>query len=187
MAVAGSKITLDEAVKILQLISGLEPVVAQLITGINWHIMTVVFVLLTLTLQILIPYRHYVFFLKWLSLSLLAYGAVLFSVHVPWGEVLWATFFPDFSWGRDSAAVVVGIFGTTISPYLFFWQASQEVEDMSLRHQSRLLESSSNEVRTELRRIQWDTWSRKKPKAARRPKPHQKLTLSNKRVAALRS
>jgi NRAMP (natural resistance-associated macrophage protein)-like metal ion transporter len=133
--------------------------VAQLVTGINWHIMTGVFVLLTLALQILIPYRHYVFFLKWLSLSLLAYGAVLFTVHVPWGEVAWSTFFPTIVWNADSAAVVVGIFGTTISPYLFFWQASQEVEDMNLLHENSLLKDGEIEVKAELRRIQWDTWS----------------------------
>jgi NRAMP (natural resistance-associated macrophage protein)-like metal ion transporter len=133
--------------------------VAQLVTGINWHIMTGAFVLLTLILQILIPYRHYVFFLKWLSLSLLAYGAVLFTVHVPWGEVVWKTFFPTITFNAGSAAVVVGIFGTTISPYLFFWQASQEVEDMNLRHENSLLLGNAKEVHSELRRIQWDTWS----------------------------
>ncbi len=133
--------------------------VAQLVTGVNWHIMTGIFVLLTLCLQILIPYRHYVFFLKWLSLSLLAYGAVLFTVHVPWVKVLWSTFFPRFLWNADSAAVVVGVFGTTISPYLFFWQASQEVEDMNLRNQSSLLENGNAEGFSELQRIKWDTWS----------------------------
>jgi NRAMP (natural resistance-associated macrophage protein)-like metal ion transporter len=137
--------------------------VAQLVTGINWHIMTGVFVLLTLGLQILIPYRHYVFFLKWLSLSLLAYGAVLFTVQVPWGDVIWSTFFPTITWNADYAAVVVGVFGTTISPYLFFWQASQEVEDMNLRHEGSLLQDSgeegAREIHSELRRIQWDTWS----------------------------
>ena len=134
--------------------------VAQLVTGINWHIMTGVFVFFTLLLQILIPYRHYVFFLKWLSLSLLAYGAVLFTVHIPWGEVIWSTFSPSLSWNADSAAVVVGIFGTTISPYLFFWQSSQEVEDMSLKQASNLLNQNSDvEAKIELRRIQWDTWS----------------------------
>jgi NRAMP (natural resistance-associated macrophage protein)-like metal ion transporter len=134
--------------------------VAQLVTGINWHIMTGIFVLLTLALQILIPYRHYVFFLKWLSLSLLAYGAVLFTVHIPWGDVIWSTFFPALTWSAESAAVVVGIFGTTISPYLFFWQSSQEVEDMHLRGQSSLLEcKNDDEIQTELRRIRWDTWS----------------------------
>ena len=137
--------------------------VAQLVTGINWHIMTGFFVLLTLALQILIPYRHYVFFLKWLSLSLLAYGAVLFTVHVPWTEVVWSTFFPQVTLNADSAAVVVGVFGTTISPYLFFWQASQEVEDMNLRHEFSLLkdvgEAGEREIHSELRRISWDTWS----------------------------
>jgi len=133
--------------------------VAQLVTGINWHIMTGVFVVFTLLLQILIPYRHYVFFLKWLSLSLLAYGAVLFTVHVPWKEVIWSTLFPNFVWNSDSAAVVVGVFGTTISPYLFFWQASQEVEDMNLRHESSLLIDDELEVKSELSRIKWDTWS----------------------------
>ena len=134
--------------------------VAQLVTGINWHIMTGTFVFLTLLMQILIPYRHYVFFLKWLSLSLLAYGAVLFTVHIPWGEVIWSTFFPSLTWSADSAAVVVGIFGTTISPYLFFWQSSQEVEDMNLKQSSNLMEQNSKEeAEVELRRIQWDTWS----------------------------
>jgi NRAMP (natural resistance-associated macrophage protein)-like metal ion transporter len=134
--------------------------VAQLVTGINWHIMTGIFVLLTLALQILIPYRHYVFFLKWLSLSLLAYGAVLFTVHIPWGDVIWSTFFPALTWSAESAAVVVGIFGTTISPYLFFWQSSQEVEDMNLRGQRSLLESKNEEeITREIKRIRWDTWS----------------------------
>jgi Mn2+/Fe2+ NRAMP family transporter len=134
--------------------------VAQLVTGINWHIMTGVFVLFTLVMQIFIPYRHYVFFLKWLSLSLLAYGAVLFTVRIPWADVIWSTFFPQISWGANSAAVVVGIFGTTISPYLFFWQSSQEVEDMNLRDQSSLLDCESDEeINAELKRIRWDTWS----------------------------
>ena len=137
--------------------------VAQLVTGINWHIMTAVFVLLTIVLQIFIPYRHYVFFLKWLSLSLLAYGAVLFTVHIPWGDVIWSTFFPQITFNADAAAVVVGVFGTTISPYLFFWQASQEVEDMNLRHEPSLLNDhgveGGKEIYSELRRISWDTWS----------------------------
>jgi len=94
--------------------------VSQLVIGIDWHIMTVVFVVITLALQIFVPYHRYVFFLKWLTLSLLAYAAVLFTVHVPWGDVVWSTFFPTLTLSSDSAAVVVGVFGTTISPYLFF-------------------------------------------------------------------
>ena len=133
--------------------------VAELVTGINWHIMTAVFVLITLALQILVPYHRYVFFLRWLTLSLLAYAAVLFTVDVPWFEVLSSTIFPKFSFTSEAAAVIVGVFGTTISPYLFFWQASQEVEEMKGRHQVSLLSESNATVKSELRRIQWDTWS----------------------------
>ena len=101
-----------------------------LVTGIDRHIMTAVFVTVTLLLQIFVPYDRYVFFLKWLTLSLLAYVAVLFVVHVPWGQVALHTFIPRFKPDAAAAAVVVAVFGTTISPYLFFWQASEEVEDM---------------------------------------------------------
>jgi len=133
--------------------------VAELVTGVNWHIMTAVFVFITLALQILIPYHRYIFFLRWLTLSLLTYAAVLFTVHVPWGEVLWRTVFPKFGFTAEAAAVIVGIFGTTISPYLFFWQASQEVEEMKGHHQFGLLSEGDVTVKSELRRMQWDTWS----------------------------
>ena len=133
--------------------------VAQLVTGFNWHIMTVLIVFITLALQILVPYHRYVFFLKWLTLSLLAYAAVLFTVHVPWEQVLRSTLMPKLSLNTETAAMVVGIFGTTISPYLFFWQASQEVEDMNMSSSKPLLIEKKEKASEELRRIQWDTWS----------------------------
>jgi len=129
---------------------------AELITGVSRHAMTVLFVVGTLLLQVLVPYHRYVFFLKWLTLSLLAYAAVLFTVHVPWGEVALRTFWPNVPLTSDAATVVVGVFGTTISPYLFFWQASEEVEDM--RGAGSLLKDPGAAGR-ELRRIRWDTWS----------------------------
>jgi Mn2+/Fe2+ NRAMP family transporter len=132
--------------------------VTELISGYNRRLMTAVFVILTLLLQIFIPYHRYVRFLKWLTLSLLAYGAVLFTVHVPWHEVMLRTVRPDFTFNAAAAAVVVGVFGTTISPYLFFWQASEEVEDMHAARGSPLLRDSGA-AETELRRIRWDTWS----------------------------
>ena len=132
--------------------------VAALVTGLNWHLMTALFVFITLILQILLPYHRYVYFLKWLTLSLLAYAAVLITVHVPWDEVAWRTFFPSFELSASAAAVVVAIFGTTISPYLFFWQASQEVEEMKLHHQAHLLLESDESAKSELTRIKWDTW-----------------------------
>lgn len=130
--------------------------VGELITGVDRHLMTFLFVAVTLGLQIFVPYHRYVFFLKWLTLSLLAYAAVLFTVHVPWGEVALRTVWPRFTVDASSAAVVVGVFGTTISPYLFFWQASEEVEDMK---DAKPLVDDDASAPSELRRIRWDTWS----------------------------
>ena len=133
--------------------------VAELVTGLNRHLMSAGFVLISLALQIFVPYHRYVFFLKWLTLSLLAYAAVLFTVHVPWGEVLLRTFWPKIGIDSNTAAVVVAIFGTTISPYLFFWQASEEVEDMKATAGAKPLLISAHAAAPELRRISWDTWS----------------------------
>jgi NRAMP (natural resistance-associated macrophage protein)-like metal ion transporter len=132
---------------------------AELVTGFDRHLMTVFFVFGTVVLQIFVPYHRYVFFLKWLTLSLLAYVAVLFTVHVPWGEVALRTFLPNFTPNADAATVVVGIFGTTISPYLFFWQASEEIEDMQREKGAQPLVRDQSAAGRELRRIGWDTWS----------------------------
>jgi Mn2+/Fe2+ NRAMP family transporter len=133
--------------------------VAELVTGFNRHLMTGFFVTLTLLLQVFVPYHRYVSYLKWLTLSLLAYAAVLFTVHVPWGEVVLRTVWPRFTPNSTSAAVVVGVFGTTISPYLFFWQASEEVEDLQAVRGSAELMRDAGAAPAELRRIRWDTWS----------------------------
>jgi NRAMP (natural resistance-associated macrophage protein)-like metal ion transporter len=132
--------------------------VAELVSGADRHLMTGVFVAVTLLLQIFVPYHRYVFFLKWLTLSLLAYAAVLFTVHVPWGEVALRTVWPKLTLNFNTASVVVGVFGTTISPYLFFWQASQEVEDRQAKRRAPLLHDPKA-APAELRRIKWDTWS----------------------------
>jgi Mn2+/Fe2+ NRAMP family transporter len=133
--------------------------VAELVLGFDRHLMTAIFVFGTLLLQIFVPYHRYVFFLKWLTLSLLAYAAVLFTVHVPWGEVAVRTVWPKLELNSDAAAMVVGIFGTTISPYLFFWQASEEVEEMRAKHGAAPLLRNPTAANSELRRIKWDTWS----------------------------
>jgi Mn2+/Fe2+ NRAMP family transporter len=132
--------------------------VGELVTGLNRHLMTVLFVVGTLLLLVFIPYRRYVYFLKWLTLSLLAYAGVLFTVHVPWGEVALRSFWPTFTPNAEAATMVVAVFGTTISPYLFFWQASEEVEDMQ-RCKGLPLLRDAKAAGPELRRIRWDTWS----------------------------
>jgi Mn2+/Fe2+ NRAMP family transporter len=133
--------------------------VAELVSGFDRHLMTTLFVLGTLLLQVFVPYHRYVFFLKYLTLSLLAYAAVVFTVHVPWGQVALRTVWPNFTPNADAAAVVVGVFGTTISPYLFFWQASEEVEDMQALKAAEPLLCDAGAAGKELRRIKWDTWS----------------------------
>ena len=133
--------------------------VAELVTGVDRHVMTTLFVFGTVLLQVFVPYHRYVSFLKWLTLSLLAYAAVLFVVNVPWREVAIRTVWPRFALDSAAATVIVGIFGTTISPYLFFWQASEEVEDMQAPRGSASLLLDDAAADSELRRIRWDTWS----------------------------
>jgi NRAMP (natural resistance-associated macrophage protein)-like metal ion transporter len=87
--------------------------------------------------EILIPYRLYSRYLKALTLVLFAYVATAFSIHIPWSEVLGATFLPKLSFDRDFTLMVVAIFGTTISPYMFFWQASLEAEERNLRSKAQ--------------------------------------------------
>jgi NRAMP (natural resistance-associated macrophage protein)-like metal ion transporter len=133
--------------------------VLALMIGGNRHLWTVVLVAASLLAQVLIPYHSYVKFLKWLTLSLLSYAAVLFTVHVPWHEVALRTVAPKLKFDAATATVVVGVFGTTISPYLFFWQSSEEVEDLRARRDSRSLIDDAAQAPRELRRIRWDTWS----------------------------
>ena len=132
--------------------------VTELVTRLDRHIATLVLVVISLGLQVFVPYHRYVSCLKWLTLSLLAYFLVLFTVHVPWGRVALHTVWPRFRLDASAAAMVTGIFGTTISPYLFFWQASEGVEDMQARH-GRPLTADEAAAKGELRRIRWDTWS----------------------------
>lgn len=106
----------------------------QLMIGGGQHGHSILFAIICVVLQVVVPYRRYAPFLKWLTLVLLAYVATIFSVRVPWGQALAATVLPQISFSFDYLLVVVAVLGTTISPYLFFWQASQEVEDMHNDH-----------------------------------------------------
>jgi NRAMP (natural resistance-associated macrophage protein)-like metal ion transporter len=83
-------------------------------------------------LEIFIPYERYAKVLRWLTLSLVSYIAVLFVIDVNWASVLRQTLIPRISWNRSEIAMLIAILGTTISPYLFFWQASEEVEEKQL-------------------------------------------------------
>src|SRR4029077_9905599 len=94
---------------------------------------SVLFGVICLVAEVFVPYHSYAGYLKFLALALLCYVAAAFSVAVPWLKVLSATFIPDLHLNRESILVIVAVFGTTISPYLFFWQASQEAEEARLK------------------------------------------------------
>ena len=128
----------------------------RLIAGGPAHAYAVVFGFVSLILQIFIPYERYVRILKWLTLALLAYVAVVFTVKIPWGEVAWATVSPRFALTSESLIMIVAIFGTTISPYLFFWQATQEAQDAGGPRAAAAMKAG--EARAHLRRIRWDTF-----------------------------
>jgi NRAMP (natural resistance-associated macrophage protein)-like metal ion transporter len=121
------------------------------------HLYSFGFGLLCLVLQLLLPYSRYVRYLKWLTLGLLAYVATGFAVHIPWGEVLARTVKPHFAFTKESVAIIVAVFGTTISPYLFFWQASQEVEEIRADDDARALRIAARDAPAQLARMKRDT------------------------------
>jgi Mn2+/Fe2+ NRAMP family transporter len=100
---------------------------AELLVGRGARLFTIGFALLSLGLQVFVPYHRYVGFLKWMTLALLAYVGVAFTVHIDWRQVAAGVFIPHLR-GKDAIVTVVALFGTTISPYLFFWESSAEVE-----------------------------------------------------------
>ncbi len=127
----------------------------RLLVGGSAHVYAVTFGLLCLVQQVFLPYKTYVSWLKWLTLALLAYVAMAFFLKLDWWQVLGQMVHPRFPANvqlRDILLMVVAVFGTTISPYLFFWQAAQEMEDLSDApvHTPRA-------VRHHLRRIKADT------------------------------
>ncbi len=107
---------------------------ARLIVPINFFALIFIFVIITLILEIFITYQRYVKILKWLCLSLLAYPITVFIVRGSWWELVRATFIPHIELSFQFLFIITGVLGTTITPYLFFWQASEEVEEERARH-----------------------------------------------------
>lgn len=131
---------------------------AELAFGWGRHVFTLVFAGVSLTLQILVPYHRYVRFLKWLTLALLAYFAVALTVHIDWGEVARRTVMPQLALTGAAVTMIVALFGTTISPYLLFWQASEEVEDDEADPTTDPLIDHPEQAPAQLSRIRWDTY-----------------------------
>ncbi len=129
----------------------------KLVVGGPRHIYAVAFSMICLLLQVFIPYRRYVGVLKWLTLTLFAYVGTVFASHVSWGEVMRETIVPKLELSQNYLLLIVAIFGTTVSPYLFFWQAGQEVEELAVQRDGTSLRSSPEDAQHHLSRINIDT------------------------------
>jgi Mn2+/Fe2+ NRAMP family transporter len=128
-----------------------------LIPGRAW-IYILLFGVISLLLQLFVPYSHYVKYLKWLTISLFAYVATAFFVRLSWRQVLYSTALPRLTWNREYLIGLIAVFGTTISPYLFFWQASQEVEEVKKNRGEKALKRAPRQAVAQLGRIHVDTY-----------------------------
>ena len=126
----------------------------QLVVGGGAHFHALVFGVLTVVLQVFVPYRKLAPILKWLTLFLFAYVIAVLLVDVPWAQVLRDLLLPKLQWSSAYWMMIVALLGTTISPYLFFWQASQEVEELRLKGGGR---GTDDAVRSDLKRVKLDT------------------------------
>jgi len=128
-----------------------------LVTGLPAAGFLLVFAAFCATAEVVMRYQAYARALRWLTLALLSYVVTLFMVHVPWVEASQGLLFPHVERDRETMMMVVAILGTTISPYLFFWQASQEAEEVDDSPEEQPLTCDPMEGRVELKRIGWDT------------------------------
>jgi NRAMP (natural resistance-associated macrophage protein)-like metal ion transporter len=152
-------ITLLVAANVINLAADLSAMGAatQLVIGGSQSLYVAGFAVASLATQVLVGYRRYASILKWLTLSLLAYAGTVIVVDLPWAEVMRGLLVPRIELSGAYVTMAVAIFGTTISPYLFFWQAEEEVEEQHAEHQRPLREEPAAAA-PELRRIRLDTY-----------------------------
>lgn len=131
---------------------------AQLLLGGHPASYVLFLAVASLLLQMFIPYTRYVKYLKWLTAALFSYVLTAFVVHVPWGHVLHATLIPSLSFTRNTFMGLTAVLGTTISPYLFFWQASQEAEDVRVHSRDHPLKRAPWQAVENFDRIKVDTY-----------------------------
>ncbi|MFZ1248989.1 MAG: divalent metal cation transporter [Candidatus Saccharimonadales bacterium] len=127
--------------------------------NLSFGLIVVGFAVLSLLLQVFTPYERYAKYLKWLALVLLSYIVSALLAHINWQEAIKAAFIPNVSINRDSLLLICAILGTTISPYLFFWQTSQEVEEDILHGKTTLRQRQSATAPAQIKRMRIDVWS----------------------------
>jgi NRAMP (natural resistance-associated macrophage protein)-like metal ion transporter len=122
------------------------------------HLYVIIFAIGCALLETFAKYERYALILKWTSLSLFAYVATAFVVDVPWGQVGLSTVLPSLSWQKDYIVTIVAVLGTTITPYCFFWQSSEEAEDERINPAAHPLLEAPDEASAEISRIRIDTY-----------------------------
>jgi len=132
--------------------------VVRMLIGGPPHLYVIFFGIFCVLLQTYVQYARYVSILKWSTLSLFAYVGTALIVDVHWGEVARHTLIPSFSFNGDYITAIVAVMGTTISPYLFFWQSSQESEDQRVDPKAHALVSAPAQAPAALKRIRLDTY-----------------------------
>jgi NRAMP (natural resistance-associated macrophage protein)-like metal ion transporter len=130
---------------------------AQLIVPVNFVILTLFFTVLILVLEIFLSYRVYSRVLKWLVIALISYPVTVFLIHQPWMEIVRATFVPNIEMTFAFFFIITGVLGTTISPYMFFWEASEEVEEEKSRHLLRR-DAPPRGLKKFITRLRWDNF-----------------------------
>lgn len=129
----------------------------QLLVPVPFAVLAVLFAVVMLLLEVLLAYKTYVRILKWLAMALFAYVVTALLVHVPWSQALRATVMPSVQWSPAFIYILVGILGTTISPYLFFWQTSEVVEEEIAAHRLAQRGGVPKLTRPYLKRLRIDT------------------------------
>jgi len=131
----------------------------KLLIGGSALVYAALFALASVLLQTFVPYAKYAQFLKWLTLVLFAYVGTVFVVHVPWQQALRGTLLPTIEFKPEYLTALIAVLGTTISPYLFFWQASEEVEEIESSPTEKALKRSPDQAFTQFGRIKADTYT----------------------------
>ena len=131
----------------------------ELATGLPSLPATIAFASLSLGLQLFVRYERYASYLKWLTVVLMAYVAALFVVGINWNAAVKGFVMPEFPFASDSFTMIVAMLGKTISPYLFFWQSSQEVEEIQRKDEARPLRKAPWQAAREFVRIRLDTFT----------------------------
>jgi Mn2+/Fe2+ NRAMP family transporter len=129
---------------------------ASLVFGGGEHVFVIAFAFVSTALQLFVPYREYARFLKWLTLSLFAYVGVILLVRIDWPLAVLGMVWPE-NLGRAALLTIVALFGTTISPYLFFWQSAQEAEEIISTPEGRSIRRSPRSALAQFRRMRIDT------------------------------